>query len=213
VGIAAYDAPMSLAARSVVAVVIVALAAAALVVAVIGLSWAARSDELAAGSEGQTPRPSAPARTAAASHAPTPRPTAQALASGDATAVYAAFLDRVQADRSSVEAFQRALLTAIDDHDQAAIRDAALAIRAFVDTEEVWLDGHPPAACFADTHAAARGMLTSFGTAADRFVEWAAAGGGLNVGGAFGVALAAGSHATDAFDAFVVQLGETTCPA
>ena len=210
-GIAAYDAPMSLVARSVVAVVIVGLAAVAIVIAVLGLSWAARTDGLAVATNGPTPRPSAPARTPAPT--PTPRSTTQVLASGDATAVYAAFLDRVQSDRSKVETLQRALLTAIDDHDQPAIRDAALAIRAFVDEEQTWLDGHPPAACFADTQAAAQGMLTSFGTAADRFDEWTSAGGGLEGAGAFGIALDAGSRATDALDAFVVQLGETTCPA
>jgi hypothetical protein len=202
---------MSLAARSVVVVVIVALAAVALVIAVLGLSWAARTEGLAVASGGATQRSSAPARTTAPT--PTPRPTAQVLASGDPTPVYAAFLDRVQSDRSRVESLQRALLTAIDDHDQPAIRDAAVAIRAFVDEEQAWLDGHPPAACFADTHAAAQGMLTSFGTAADLFEEWTSAGGGLEGAGAFGIALDAGSRATGALDAFVAQLKETTCPA
>jgi hypothetical protein len=209
VGIAAYDAPMSLVARSFVALAIVGLAVAALAVAVLGLSWAARSDGLAVASEGVRVTPSAPVRTSA----PTPRATAVVLASGDPAAVYSGFLDRVQTDRSNVEALQRSLLNAIDDHDQPAIRAAAMAILAFVDEEHLWLDGHPPAACFIDTHAAAQGMLTAFGTAADRFVEWSSAGGGLDGAGALGLALDAGTQATDALDAFVVRLGETSCPA
>ena len=134
-GIAAYDAPMSLAARprSVAALIVVGRGrprrswSLGFVLGGPGATASAPSRVRAAIPATPTavrPRPGRSAPTPTRDPRPTPPPLRPHRQPRDRrpAPVYAAFLDRVQSDRSKVETLQRALLT--DDHDQPAIRDA-----------------------------------------------------------------------------------------
>jgi hypothetical protein len=89
---------------------------------------------------------------------------------------YAEFLLRVNDDRATVEDLNRDLASTAEAQDPDAVRTAAVAILDFVDGERDWLREHPPAECFAAAHASANAMLEAYGSAADRFVTWAATG-------------------------------------
>ncbi|OGO51739.1 MAG: hypothetical protein A2Z32_10110 [Chloroflexi bacterium RBG_16_69_14] len=149
-----------------------------------------------------TPGPTAP-------RPPTPAPRA----TGDPRLVYAEFLLRVNDDRSTVEGLNRALAAAADAQDPDAVRIAAVAILDFVDSERDWLREHPPADCYAKAHGSANDMLEAYGLAADRFVDWAASGGGLAGLAALGEAVDAAQEASDALAAFGRVLEATTCQA
>jgi hypothetical protein len=120
---------------------------------------------------------------------------------------------RVNDDSSTVDTLNRALLTATDDGDRAAVRDAAVTILDFVDLQRDWLAGHPPADCYAAAHASAGGMLAAYGAAAERFIDWTSAGEGLPSLGAFGLAIETAGDAAKALDDFVKVMRATTCPA
>jgi hypothetical protein len=150
--------------------------------------------------------PTVPATTPAA---PTPLPRA----TGDPRLAYAEFLLRVNDDRSTVEDLNRDLATAAEAQDTDAVRVAAVAILDFVDGERDWLREHPPAACYAAAHASATAMLEAYGLAADRFVSWAASGGGLAGLVALGEAVDAAQDAQDALADFGRALEATTCAA
>lgn len=150
-----------------------------------------------------TASPTKPARTPAA--------TAPPRATGDPRLAYAEFLLRVNDDRATVEDLNRDLATAAEAQDLDAVRRSAVAILDFVDGERDWLREHPPADCYAAAHASANAMLEAYGTAADRFVDWTAAGGGLAGLAALGKALDAAQAASDALTAFGVALEATTC--
>ena len=143
----------------------------------------------------------------------TPAPTGVARASGDPRLAYAAFLLRVNDDRTTVQRLNAALSTAAQAQDQPAVRTAAVAILDFVDGERDWLREHPPADCYASAHAAAGAMLDAYGTAADAFIHWADTGGGLAGLAAFGDAVDAAQTAGTALDAFGHSLETTTCQA
>lgn len=172
-----------------------------------------------------TPRSSV-GPTATSGAVPTPAPTGAAAtptatapatdpprATGDPRLAYAEFLLRVNDDRATVEGLNRALATAAEAQDPEAVRRAAVAILDFVDVERDWLREHPPAECYAAAHAAATAMLDAYGLAADRFIAWAATGGGLDGLLALGEALDAAQDAADALTAFGRALEGTTCPA
>src|SRR5688572_6158719 len=151
--------------------------------------------------------------------APTPAPTRTAApattpprASGPALLAWAEFLARLNEDRSTVEGLNAALTTAAQAQDPDAVKAASVDILDFVDVERDWLRDHPPAACYAAAHGAAAAMLDAYGTAAERFIDWSASGGGLGGLPALGVALDAADTARAAFDAFVAALEGTTCP-
>jgi hypothetical protein len=154
-----------------------------------------------------TPDPtSTPTPTAA-----TPKPTREPRATGDPRVAYAEFLVRANDDRARVEALNRALTSGFEDQDRDAVRKASVDILDFVDSERDWLREHPPAACYAEAHAAANTMLAAYGTVADRSIAWADAAKGLDSVAAFGRALEAADAATQALDAFGTALDQTTC--
>lgn len=153
--------------------------------------------------------PTGAAATPTAPAAPTDPPRA----TGDPRLAYAEFLLRVNDDRATVEGLNRDLATAAEAQDPDAVRKAAVAILDFVDLERDWLREHPPAECYATAHAAATAMLDAYGLAADRFVTWAATGGGLDGLVALGEALDAAQDAADALTAFGRALEATTCRA
>jgi hypothetical protein len=126
---------------------------------------------------------------------------------------YAEFLLRVNDDRATVEDLNRDLASTAEAQDPDAVRTAAVAILDFVDGERDWLREHPPAECFAAAHASANAMLEAYGSAADRFVTWAATGGGLGGLVALGDAIDAADAAGDALAAFGRALEATTCQA
>jgi hypothetical protein len=155
-----------------------------------------------------------PTPTARPTPAATPRPpTAPPRTTADPRHAWAEFLLRLNDDRATVEGLNRALLAATDDTDLVAVRAAAVDILDFVDREVVWLRQHPPADCYAEAHASASAMLAAYADAAERFIDWTAAGGGLAGLGAFGLAVERAGAAADALDAFVRVLEATTCPA
>jgi hypothetical protein len=164
-----------------------------------------------------TPTPTAsPAPTSSPTSRPTPvrsaAATAPPRATGDPRLAYAEFLLRVNDDRTAVEGLNRALSSAAEAQDPKAVTTAAVDILDFVDGERDWLREHPPAACYAAAHASANAMLDAYGAAADRFIMWADAGGGLGGLAALGDALAAADTAADALTAFGKALEATTCP-
>jgi hypothetical protein len=114
-------------------------------------------------------------------------------------------------DRSTVDELNRVLEAGARAQDLGAVRRASVDILDFVDAERDWLREHPPAACYTDAHVSARAMLDAYGTAADRFVDWSATGGGLAGLGAFGKAIAAAQDAEAAAAAFGAVLEATTC--
>jgi hypothetical protein len=153
----------------------------------------------------RTPPPPKPVQTPAETVAP--------RATGDPRLAYAAFLLRVNDDRTTVQRLNAALSTAAQAQDPKAVRTAAVAILDFIDGERDWLRQHPPADCFADAHAAAGAMLDAYGRAADAFIHWADTGGGLGGLAALGDALDAAQTAGTALDTFGRTLETTTCPA
>ncbi len=143
----------------------------------------------------------------------TPATTRPPRATGDPRLAYAEFLRRVNDDRATVDGLNRTLATAADAQDPDAVRIAAVAILDFVDGERDWLREHPPAECYAAAHGSATTMLDAYGSAADRFIKWAAAGGGLTGLAALGEAVDAAQQAGDALTAFGKVLEATRCPA
>jgi hypothetical protein len=149
----------------------------------------------------------------------TPRPSrgrplnVSPRATGAPSRAFAEFLARVNDDRTTVDRLDGALQDATDARDLDAVHRAAVAILDLVDVEQAWLDGHPPADCYAGAYASATAMLEDLGTAAGRFVDWSAAGGGLDGLVALGRAADAAQTAQDALMTFGTVLGGTACPA
>jgi hypothetical protein len=156
-----------------------------------------------------------PSPSAAPTSPPSPSrvPTAPPRATGDPRLAYAAFLLRINDDRSQVERLNQDLSTAAQAQDARAVRTASVAILGFVDGERDWLREHPPADCYAAAHGSANAMLDAYGTAADRFIHWADSGGGLAGLAALGDAVDAAQTASDALTAFGRTLEGTTCAA
>lgn len=154
-----------------------------------------------------TPRPTPTADPTAAS-----TPTDPPVAHGDARLLYAEFLLRVNDDRTTVERLNASLTDAAQGQDPGAVRAASVDILDFVDSERDWLREHPPASCYAKAHKAARTMVADYGTAAERFLDWAGTGGGLAGLQALSSALDAADTAGDALAAFGRALEATTCP-
>jgi hypothetical protein len=153
----------------------------------------------------------ASANPSGTSAAPAPS-KAPRRASGPPRLAWAAFLARLNEDRSTVEGLNAALTTAAQAQDPDAVKAASVDILDFVDVERDWLRDHPPADCYAAAHGAAAAMLDAYGTAADRFIDWTTTGGGLGGLPALGDALAAADTARAAFETFVTALEGTTCP-
>jgi hypothetical protein len=210
------------------------LGALAVVAVVLGGAWLTRERSVATPSgspvAGVSPGPSAissvapvGSATAAAPPQETPSPSSGLSAepattppprsSGPPRLAYAAFLLRVNDDRSRVETLNAAVTTAAQAQDPGAVRTAAVDILDFVDTERDWLRDNPPAECYAEAHASADAMLVAYGAAADAFIAWAETGGGLAGLGAVGTALEAADVAGDALTEFGRVLEGTRCPA
>jgi len=144
----------------------------------------------------------------------TPRPpTAPPRTSVAPPLAYAAFLRRVNSDRTTVERLNANLSAAVRAGDPRAARPAAVAILDFVDQERDWLRDNPPADCYAAAHAAAGAMLDAYGSAADGFIRWADTGGGLAGLAALGDAVELVQKATDASTAFAAAVDATRCPS
>lgn len=150
--------------------------------------------------------------TRTAGPTPVPATSAAPRATGDSRLAYAAFLLRVNDDRTTVDRLNAALSTAANAQDPDAVRSASVDILDFVDVERDWLGGHPPADCYAAAHASAGAMLDAYGTAADRAIDWSDTGGGIAGLGAIGRAFDAAQTATDALTAFGHTLEATRCP-
>jgi hypothetical protein len=159
-----------------------------------------------------TPSPS-PSAAPTSPPSPSRVPTAPPRATGDPRLAYAAFLLRINDDRSQVERLNQDLSTAAQAQDARAVRTASVAILGFVDGERDWLREHPPADCYAAAHGSANAMLDAYGTAADRFIHWADSGGGLAGLAALGDAVDAAQTASDALTTFGRTLEGTTCAA
>ncbi len=143
----------------------------------------------------------------------TPAPSkAPPRASDPPRLAWAEFLAHLNEDRSTVDGLNSALTTAAQAQDVNAVKAASVDILDFVDVERDWLREHPPADCYAAAHGAAAAMLDAYGSAADRFVDWTATGGGLGGLPALGDAIAAADTARAAFETFVAALEGTRCP-
>jgi hypothetical protein len=202
---------------------VMAVAAVALLVAALGrgnpiAETAASPSPVPATVSPATATPSVDS-TATASANPSATPAAAVpskappRASGPPRLAWAAFLARLNEDRSTVEGLNAALTTAAQAQDPDAVKAASVDILDFVDTERDWLRDHPPADCYAAAHGAAAAMLDAYGAAADRFIDWTTTGGGLGGLPALGDAVAAGDSARAAFETFVAALESTTCPS
>jgi len=204
--------------RWLIAGAIVAVVAAALLVATLGRGSPAGVADVShspSTSSGATPTPLSTPAPSPSIVEPTPSPTPATTpprASGPPLLAWAEFLARLNEDRSTVEGLNAALTTATQALDPDAVKAASVDILDFVDVERDWLRDHPPADCYAGAHGAAAAMLDAYGTAADRFIDWSASGGGLAGLPALGVALDAADSARAAFEAFVAALEGTSCP-
>ena len=153
--------------------------------------------------------------TAAPTATPTVEPTpgaATAEPTGDPRLRYAAFLLRLDDDRTEVAELNAALAAAAQAEDLDAVRTASVDILDFVDAERLWLLDHPPARCYRGAHASALDMLEAYGTAAERFIDWTSATGALDRLAALTDALDAASQAGDALADFGRALEATSCP-
>jgi hypothetical protein len=163
-----------------------------------------------------SPNPSSSATRSAAPSAtqapPPPATTPPPRASGPPRLAYAAFLKRINDDRSTVETLNAALSSAARAQDPTAVRRSAVDILDFVDAERDWLRENPPAACYAEVHASAGAMLDAYAAAADAFIAWAQTGGGIAGLGALGQAVDAAETAGDALTTFGKVLEATSCP-
>ena len=119
-----------------------------------------------------TPPPSADTTPEAV---PTPAPTV----AGDPRLLYAEFLLRLADARPQAADLSEALLSAAERQDPAAVRRAAVDVLDFTDEERTWLRSHPPADCYADSHASAERMVAAYAATAEDAIDWADAGGGL----------------------------------
>lgn len=174
-----------------------------------GLEPAATATPTAAASSG-----SASSASAASGPSATPRPATPAPRTSEKPALaYAAFLERVNDDRATVERLNQDLSPAVQSQDPVATRKASVAILDFVDGEHDWLREHPPADCYAAAHAAAGTMLDAYGKAADGFIKWADSGGGLDGLVALGDAVQLAQDAADSLSAFSTTLDDTVCPS
>ncbi len=210
--------------RWLIAGAVVAVVAVALLVATLGRGSPAGVADVSpspSASSGATPTATPPSTPAPSPSivAPTPAPTPTTApattpprASGPPLLAWAEFLARLNEDRSTVEGLNAALTTAAQAQDPDAVKAASVDILDFVDVERDWLRDHPPADCYAEAHGAAAAMLDAYGTAAERFIDWSASGGGLAGLPALGVALDAADTARAAFETFVAALEGTTCP-
>lgn len=164
-----------------------------------------------------TPTPT-PILTPSATPAPTPDPTTAPTptdpptAEGDPRLLYAEFLLRVNDDRATVARLNEALSEAAAAQDTDAVHDAAVDILDFTDVERDWLREHPPAACYARAHKAARTMVAAYATTAERALDWAETGGGLAGLSALKDALDAADAAGEALTSFGRALEATRCP-
>jgi hypothetical protein len=156
--------------------------------------------------------PAPPSIAASARPATARPPTAAPRTSAAPRLAYAAFLKRVNDDRATVERLDATLSTAVQAQDPAAARPAAVAILDFVDRERDWLRNNPPADCYAAAHASAGAMLDAYGAAANGFIAWADAGGGLAGLAALADAVDLAQKAADASTAFGQALDATSCP-
>jgi len=151
-----------------------------------------------------------------ASATPTPRPSQATPAPRSSAAsrlAYAAFLRRLNDDRATVDRLNANLSAAVQAQDPVATRPAAVAILDFVDRERDWLRDNPPADCYAGAHQAAGAMLDAYGTAAEAFIKWADAGGGLAGLAALGDAVDLAQTAAGVSTAFEQALDATRCPS
>lgn len=125
------------------------------------------------------PAPSpAAAPTAAPTPSPTSRPTAAPTeAAADPRLQFVEFQLRLADDAAEVQALNRALTAAAEAQDDAETVAAAVDMLDFVDRERDWLAAHPPAACYADAHAAAGAMLRDYAPVAEAAIDYAGATG------------------------------------
>jgi hypothetical protein len=124
----------------------------------------------------------APTAEPTASPMPTPTPTARPTAAptegaGDPRLRFVEFQLRLVDAGDDVQALNEALVEAAQAQDDAATVAAAVDMLDFVDRERDWLAAHPPAACYADAHAAAGPMLREYGAVAEAAIEYADATG------------------------------------
>ena len=105
------------------------------------------------------------------------------------------------------------LVAAAEQQDPDAVRRAAVDILDFTDEERTWLRSHPPAECFADTHASAVRMVAAYGQTAEDAIDWADSGGGLAGLEALAAVLESATVAGEALEDLAGELETTRCAA
>ena len=105
------------------------------------------------------------------------------------------------------------LVAAAERQDPDAVRRAAVDILDFADDERSWLRSHPPAACYADTHASAGRMVDAYAATAEDAIDWADAGGGLAGLEALAAVLESATVAGEALEDLAAELETTRCLA
>jgi hypothetical protein len=159
-----------------------------------------------------TPRPTpTPAPTPSPTEAP---PTAEPDPGNGSTdlASWLAFLARLDGVRASAQELNDDLRAAGEESEQVGVAAAAAAMAVLVDRERDWLSSHPPAACYADAHAAADDLLAAYGDVATESARWSEAS-GLDVLAALAdVYTAVETAAAEAAD-IGRELEAVSCPA
>ena len=131
----------------------------------------------------------APTQEPTPSPSPTPPPTEAAPTEAVPTeapdpgggssdlAAWLTFLARLDATRQTAQTLNDDLRSAGEDSDQAGVAAAAADMADLVDREQDWLAANPPAACYADAHAAAGDLLAAYGEVATQATRWSEATG------------------------------------
>ena len=143
-----------------------------------------------------------------------PPPTAEPDPDGGSSdlASWLAFLARLDGARASAQALNDDLRSAGEDSDQAGVAAAAADMADLVDRERDWLAANPPAACYADAHAAADDLLAAYGEVSTQAARWSEAT-GLEVLAALADVYTAVEAATAEAADIGRELEAVSCPA
>lgn len=158
----------------------------------------------------QTSTPT-PTPAPAATETPPPTPVSVPPDEVDPGVAWVAFLAHLDGLRPEAAALTDALISAADDGDRPGVRASAIDILQLADRERDWLGANPPAACYAEAHAAAGAMVEAYADIGERAIAWAESDDGLDALGALAELIAGAGVARDALADLATALEAATC--
>ncbi|HEX6869273.1 MAG TPA: hypothetical protein VF119_10740, partial [Candidatus Limnocylindrales bacterium] len=149
--------------------------------------------------------------TLAATQPPPPAPLTVPPEDIDPRVAWVRFLAHLDGLRPEAAALTDALVSAADDGDRAGVRASAIDVLQLADRERDWLAANPPAACYADAHAAAGAMVEAYADVGERAITWAESEEGLDSLGALADLIAGAGAARDALADLAAALEAASC--